>query len=100
MYAQLLVLANSAQKLLLDPIPIPRTIHYRGLLHDSSPVCSLCASCWGTSGGWRRMYVAFTYLHVFLTHTKALSLLLAFVCEDCISFIFVRNIHVAGVFTF
>lgn len=49
--AQLLVLGTSAQKLLLDLSPTPRTVHYRGLLRDSSPDCSLCAPCWSTSGG-------------------------------------------------
>lgn len=37
-------------------------------------------------GGGRRMWPL--YIPACVSHTMALSLLLAFVCEDCISFIF------------
>ena len=70
---QLLVLANSAQKLLLDPSPTPRTIHYRGLLHDSSPDCSLCASCWSISGGWRKTHVAIVHTCMCFSHNGTIS---------------------------
>lgn len=50
--AEELVLASSAQELLLDPSPTPRIIPYRGLLHGSSLDCYVCTSCWSTSGGW------------------------------------------------
>lgn len=100
--AEELVLGSPAQKLLLDPSSSLRTFCYGGVLHNRSPDCHLCTSCWSSlEDGGQCVWPLYTPACAFYSHSHSGTVSsVGFCLRKLHIFYLCKDTHVAGVFTF